>query len=291
MSFDLKDISSIFASMKPYKNISALLFIILLSFSSFSPLFGEIFHLKAPSVALSDSNRVIVATPADFNPDLRGGYPFIVMLHGWSGDETQWQDDSDLQNLCDTYQVLLVLPDGGYDGWWVDSEVTPDRNYDTHIHQEITIWMVRNFNGSKKASQHGVMGLSMGGFGAIVQVLKHPRSYAAAASLSGVMDITRHTENWHLTKALGLYEDDSVRWRSNNPLHLAEKPAKRYSPDMILFCGRDDFTFEENVEIARILEENGYKSVFREESGTHSHTFWKTHVESAIKFIHSKFNE
>ncbi|NQT61624.1 MAG: prolyl oligopeptidase family serine peptidase [Candidatus Marinimicrobia bacterium] len=275
--------------MKPFNNISACLIGIVLSLISFSPILGEILHLKTPSIALSDSNRVIVATPSQFDPQQKGGYPFIVMLHGWSGDETQWEDDSDLQMLCDAYNVLLVLPDGGYDGWWIDSEVSPGRNYDTHIHHEIKIWMVANFNGSMNPMNHGVMGLSMGGFGAISQALRYPDNYAAAASLSGVMDVTRHTENWHLTGALGLYADDPDRWNRNNPLHLAENKAPRQSPNMLLVCGRDDFTFKENQEMAKMLEDMGYKSVFREESGTHSHTFWKTHVESAIKFIVSHF--
>jgi len=280
-----------FGIMNSTYKISAPLIVLFLIVTTFSPVSGDILHLKTPSIALADSNRVIVATPSLFNPHRKGGYPFIVMLHGWSGDETQWEDDSDLQSLCDTFQILLVLPDGGYDGWWVDSEVSPGRNYATHILQEIKIWMVVNFNGSMDPANHGVMGLSMGGFGAITQVLKYPDNYAAAASLSGVMDVTRHTENWHLTGALGLYVDDPDRWKRNNPLHLAEKQAPRNSPNMLLLCGRDDFTFKENQEMAKLLELKGYKIVFREESGTHSHTFWKTHVESAIKFIVSHFSE
>jgi len=129
----------------------------------------------------------------------------------------------------------------------------------------------------------------VGGFGAISQVLKHPDSYAAAASLSGVMDITRHTENWHLTNALGLYSENPERWRGNNPLDLAEQKAPENSPDILLVCGRDDFTFEENQAMAKQLEDQGYPMVFREESGTHSHVFWQTHVESAIRFIVSHF--
>lgn len=256
---------------------------------SLSPALGKITHLKVPSTALADSNRVIVATPMDFDSNKGGGYPFIIMLHGWSGDETQWKDDSDLQYLCDTYKVLLVLPDGGYDGWWVDSGVTKGRNYDTHIREEIKTWMVEKFNGSRKKSNHGVMGLSMGGFGAFNQVLKYPREYAAGASLSGVMDITRHTDNWHIFKALGKYEDDPSRWEENNPLHLAENQAKWRSPEMLLICGRDDFAFKENQDIAAELKASGYEIIFREEAGTHSHDFWKTHVESAIKFIVSSF--
>jgi S-formylglutathione hydrolase FrmB len=276
--------------MKSYNQALSPLIIFLLIFTVSSSVSGEILHLKVPSVALSDSNRVIVATPAQFDSQKKGGYPFIVMLHGWSGDETQWENDSDLQSLCDTYQVLLVLPDGGYDGWWVDSEVSSGRNYATHLLQEIKIWMVVRFNGSIEHAQHGILGLSMGGFGAINQALKHPDTYAAAASLSGVMDITRHTENWHLTGALGLYADNPDRWKRHNPLHLAEKPSPGNSPYMLLVCGRDDFTFKENQEMAELLELNGYNIVFREEDGTHSHAFWKNHVESAIKFIVSHFS-
>lgn len=265
------------------------LIVVLLCIPSMTPIFAEILNLKVPSVALADSNRVILATPQDYDKTLKSGYPFIVMLHGWSGDETQWDNDADLQDLCDKYQVLLVLPDGGYDGWWMDSEVLPNRNYDTHIHQEIKIWMVENFNASKKASQHGVMGLSMGGFGAIYQVLKHPRSYAAAASLSGVLDITRHTKNWHLDKAFGKYDEAPERWTRNNPLHLAQGKAENDHPEMLLVCGIDDRMFQENVDIAKRFDQNGYRVVFRKEPGTHSHDFWRMHVESSIKFIHSKF--
>ncbi len=264
---------------------------ILLSLSLiFSTSYGKIQHLKVPSLALKDSNRVILATPSTFSFEKKDGYPFIVMLHGWSGDETQWKDDSDLQSLSDTYNIILVLPDGGYDGWWVDTDQTPGRNYDTHLQQEIKIWVVENFNGSKEPQRHGIMGLSMGGFGAINQALRYPEAYAAAASLSGVMDVTRHTNNWHLTKALGIYDDNSKRWERCNPLHLAQLKAPESSPALLLICGRDDFAFEENQDIEKRLYNSGYDITFKIEEGTHSHTFWKTHVGSAIDFIVAHFN-
>jgi len=286
-SFESAPQPDIFAGMKPINY--AFLVINLTLLATLSAARGEILHLKIPSTALSDSNRVVVATPQDYDPGRRGGYPLILMLHGWSGDETQWEDDSDLQYLCDTYDVLLVLPDGGYDGWWVDSEQLAGRNYDTHIRVELKDWMIQRFNASGRKGKHGIMGLSMGGFGAIGQALKYPREYAAAASLSGVMDITRHTDNWHIHKALGKYEAAPGHWEANNPLHLADKRAPWRSPELLLICGRDDFAFQENQDMAGKLEQKGYKIVFREEEGTHSHDFWKTHVESAIKFIVSEF--
>lgn len=248
-------------------------------------LHGEIHHLKLPSEALGDSNRVIVATPDAFNADARKRYPFIMMLHGWSGDETQWKDDSDLQALANQHDILLILPDGGYDGWWVDNIHRHGRNYETHLLHEIKRWTIKTFKGSRKSDQHGVMGLSMGGYGSMLQVLKHPKKYAAAASLSGVLDITVHTDNWKIASALGPYSENQSHWEANNPYHLAQDPPHRLAPDMIIICGRDDFAFEENVAISERLKANAYPVTFKPAPGTHSHDFWKTHVTEAIAFI------
>ncbi len=223
--------------------VSCLLLLPLLSF-------GEIYHLKMPSLALADSNRIIVATPTQFDANRKTTYPYIIMLHGWSGDETQWEADADLQFLADEHDILLVLPDGGYDGWWVDTEQTTGRNYETYLRLELPQWIEASYNASKKNSQRGIMGLSMGGFGALIQVLKHPGKYAAAASLSGVMDITRHPENWHLTKSLGLYSENQKGWKENNPLDLAQTRKWWHQPKILLICGSDDFTYAENQDLA-----------------------------------------
>ncbi len=273
-----------------YKIIVPRFFQIILGLSiALSSVFGKIYHVKAPSLALTDSNRVVVATPTDFDPAKKDGYPFIVMLHGYSGNETQWESDADLQMLSDTHNILLALPDGGYDGWWIDTDLLPGRDYETHIHQELKIWMVQNFNGSMKASQHGILGLSMGGYGAFVQALKHPDSYAAAASLSGVMDITRHPDSWGLKKSLGQYSDNTEKWKANNPLHLSQKVALKTSPALLLICGRDDFAFPENQAMAHQLDLLNYSAQFQEEDGAHTHTFWKTHIATAVEFIVSNF--
>jgi len=276
--------------MKPFGQIYTCRLLLLFLLTSVSVTFGEILHLKIPSAALSDSNRVIVATPTNYDENTKNTYPFIIMLHGWSGDETQWEDDSELQVLSDKYNVLLVLPDGGYDGWWVDTDLTPGRNYDTHIRQELKIWIINNFNGCGDPAHQGILGLSMGGYGSIMQALKYPGEYAAASSLSGIMDISRHPENWHMYAAFGPYTEDAVTWKLNNPIELLSLKKAKKTPPLQLICGRDDFAFPENQDMATKLNQLGYTVDFREEAGTHSHTFWKTHVETAVAFLVSNFS-
>jgi len=290
LGLDKASLNYIFRFMKNRLVRLASLWVVLLAILSTVPGFARVQHLKIPSLALADSNRVIVSTPVDFDAARSGGYPFIVMLHGWSGDENQWAADADLQVLSDQYDLLLILPDGGYDGWWLDTDRLLGRNYATHIHEELTIWVVERFNGSLEASQHGILGLSMGGFGAIYQALKFPRDYAAAASLSGVMDLTRHQKSWGISQALGPFEANQSVWQANNPLNLAQKPAPLHSPAILLICGRDDITFAENQALAHQFSLMDYPGSLQEEAGAHTHTFWKAHVNEAVAFIVKHFS-
>ncbi|MCF7823688.1 MAG: prolyl oligopeptidase family serine peptidase [Candidatus Marinimicrobia bacterium] len=275
-------------SVKHQRLVSQLVTLLLL-FCFLPKAQAEILHLKLPSHALIDSNRVIIATPNSFDVNRAKRYPFIFMLHGWSGDETQWEDDSDLQALCDKYDVLLVLPDGGYDGWWIDTDYLPGRNYDSHLRQELKPWIITIFNGSDISAEQGIMGLSMGGYGSILQALKHPEEYAAASSLSGIMDITRHPDKWGLKWTLGDFTDSPANWHSNNPIDLIRTQNTYTGPALQLICGREDFAFQENLDMAAQLDTLGYAIDFLEDTGTHSHKFWKSHVEIAIKFIVDQF--
>lgn len=250
---------------------------------------AEIYHLKMPSAALVDSNRIIVATPTTYNESQV--YPFIIMLHGWSGDETQWEDDADLQFLADEHNLLLILPDGGYDGWWLNTDLLPGRNYDTHIHKEVKEWIILYFNGSSNPADHGVMGLSMGGYGAFMQVFRHPGDYAAASALSGVMDLLPRTKKWGLKLSLGEYPQHKTNWELHNPVMVVDSLDPEQVPPLQLICGRDDFVFGENVEIVTKLKAGGFSVEFLEEEGKHSHDFWKAHVNTSIAFLVSHMGD
>jgi len=271
-------------NLNPIRRFAGLYLFGLLCISNAS---ARVQHLSMPTAALTDSNRVIVCTPIDFNPQKAGGYPFIIMLHGWSGDETQWEQDANLQYQSNRYGLLLILPDGGYDGWWLDASHQTGRDYATYLHEELPPWIETHFNGSSNSAHHGILGLSMGGFGTLLQVLHFPDDYAAAASLSGVMDITRHSQSWGIATALGPLDGNLKNWQANNPLTLASNPAPANSPAILLICGRDDITFAENQDMVRQLQVSGYPATLQEEAGAHTHIFWKTHVGEAVAFLAS----
>ncbi|MCF7800703.1 MAG: esterase family protein [Candidatus Marinimicrobia bacterium] len=246
---------------------------------------GDIHHVKVPTAVLADSNRTIIATPSTYDSQRPARYPVILMLHGWSGDETQWEDDADLQMLANRYDLLLVLPDGGYAGWWADSQTQPKRNYERHIVDELLPWLEQHYNATQSKNQRGLTGLSMGGYGSIALLLRNPDVFGAAASLSGITDIIAHGTQWGLLEAFGDQEVNAEYWRAHNPLTMIDDLRGRKIPPIFIICGAEDFAFQENLAMAELLNEKGAKFLALFPPGTHSHPFWKEYIGEAIRFI------
>lgn len=251
---------------------------------------GAIEHLKIPAPSLIDSNRTIIATPRTFDPHRTVRYPVILMLHGWSGDETQWEKDAPLQSLADRYDLILVLPDGGYDGWWSDSELRPDRDYETHIVKELLPYLEKNYNATHSKDQRGLTGLSMGGYGSVALLLRNQDVFCAAASLSGIMDIVAHGTQWGLQQTFGDQTTGLVHWQQHNPLDMIEKRSGRNLPPIFLICGSEDFAYQENEVAARRLDDKHADFMFLFPPGTHAHIFWRENIGEAVKFLALHFN-
>lgn len=274
--------------MLPIRNKSII--IILFTLIVFTlPTIAAIEHLKVPAPGLADSNRTIIATPTSFDVTRPERYPVILMLHGWSGDETQWEKDAPLQNIADKYNILLVLPDGGYDGWWSDSKFRPNRNYETHIVKELLPYLEKNYHATQSRDQRGLTGLSMGGYGSIALLLRNRDVFCAAASLSGIMDIVAHGTQWGLLQTFGDQSTDLPEWQANNPLDLIEQLPGRKLPPMFLICGSEDFAYQENRAMAEKLYDDGAAFLFLFPPGTHSHPFWQENIGEAVKFLMLNF--
>ena len=71
--------------------------------------------------------------------------------------------------------------------------------------------------------KRGVMGMSMGGHGSFVLALRHPGSFASVSSMSGVMDITRHPDQWKIRDVLGPMNANKALWQSYSAEDLMKR--------------------------------------------------------------------
>lgn len=100
-------------------------------------------------------------------------FPVMYLLHGYSDNHKTWIERTDVEELSDLYNVIIVTPDGGYDSWYFDSPFVPDYQYETFLSSELVNYIDSNFNTIKDRSGRAITGLSMGGHGALHTAIKH----------------------------------------------------------------------------------------------------------------------
>lgn len=158
-----------------------------------------------------------------------------MLLHGADDGPSSWTRETALVERCEDLDALVVLPDAGRVGFYTDWK-RADRSGSAprwegfHLDELPALLEARYRAGAIRV----VAGVSMGGYGAVVYAAKRPGMFAAAASYSGLLHITRCgmpsfvaamllREREHRHAPWGSPRRDRDRWLANDPYHLAER--------------------------------------------------------------------
>ncbi len=172
------------------------------------------------SRALGRETTYTVIMPAERQPDTR--YPVLYLLHGAYGSYRDWPEKTALLDYAAGRPLLIVCPDGGEFGWYVDSP--PNNNYETFLTQELIADVEARFPALPKREARGICGLSMGGHGALSLAAKHPELFCSASAMSGILCLTNHPGKWHLDDRFGpLNEQNDARWRAHSVADLVDR--------------------------------------------------------------------
>ncbi|RYD73325.1 MAG: esterase family protein, partial [Verrucomicrobiaceae bacterium] len=133
----------------------------------------------------------------------RTKYPALYLLHGLSDDHTIWLRRTSVERYAAERNLAVVMPAVARSFY---QDMVSGPQYWSFISEELPRLMESFFPISPERNDRFAAGLSMGGYGALRLGLLHPERYAAAASLSGALDMTRRAreagrEGSSLTKA------------------------------------------------------------------------------------------
>lgn len=238
--------------------------------------------------------------PNDFNddwqsPQKRAGQPMksLFLLHGYTGAAGNWVPE----RLATLYNFAIVMPNGE-NGFWVDGLATGHR-YGAFLGEELPGYIERTFRLSMRTEDTFIMGLSMGGFGALHAALAYPERFGKVAALSSALiihDKARIQPGFEDGFANYEYyrqcfgDLDGVETSRANPEVLVDEllSAGRALPEIFMACGTEDFLLENNRRFHRFLEERGVKHQYFESPGSHNDEFW---AEYAVKMVELMFGE
>ena len=105
----------------------------------------------------------------------------VYLLHGLMDNCTGWTRYTAVERYAREYNAALIIPEVQR-SFYTDMEM--GLNYFSYVLEEVPALCRRFFDFSEKREYNYIMGLSMGGYGALKCALTVPGQYAGCASFS-----------------------------------------------------------------------------------------------------------
>ena len=163
--------------------------------------------------------------------------PVVYLLHGGGGDYRDWSNFSDVTQFASS-GLLLVMPQGDY-SYYVNAADPPGNRYEDYIVQDLISDVESGFPVVKGREGRAIIGVSMGGFGAMKIALSHPDLFVFAGALSPAIDVARRRFSFRRvqqSRALGAIFGpwNSAARRSNDPFSIIQSVNAPAAPYLFL---------------------------------------------------------
>jgi putative tributyrin esterase len=215
-------------------------------------------------------------------------YATLYLLHGMSDDHTIWQRRTSIERYAAQYKLAVVMPAVGRSSY---TDMANGLRYFTYVTEELPVIARSLFPLSDKREDNFVAGLSMGGYGALKIAMTYPERYAAAASLSGALDMVALTQNknpaWRKEHRNIFGPVKSLPGGPNDLYALAAKLADSKWKDIPLYawCGTEDFLYSNNTTFRDRMQELGLNFLYEEGPGEHEWGAWDQMIQRVLKWI------
>ncbi len=215
----------------------------------------------------------------------------LFLLHGYTGCAENWVPEY----LAEKYNFAIVMPNGE-NSFWLDG-ISTGHQFCTFVGIELINYIRKTFGLAMNADETYIMGMSMGGFGALHTAFYYPERFGKLAALSSALIVH---EIAHMKEGGGnpvanyaYYHEcfgdlETVEESDNNPETLVKKLKNECKkiPEIYMSCGTEDFLLENNRAFHTFLESSGIEHLYVESSGGHDMAFWS---EYAVTFIEKMF--
>ncbi|MBQ1043062.1 esterase family protein [Micromonospora sp. C32] len=220
----------------------------------------------------------MAASGADGDP------PVLYLLHGLTDDDTAWTRQTSIERYVAALGLAVVMPQA-HRSFYCDE--AHGNRYWTFLSEELPEVCRSYFRLSDRREDTFVAGLSMGGYGAVKWALRRPERLAAAASLSGGLNVTRRRHHptrpvdpavWHT-----VWGDDPVP-ADDDTVGLLERSGDDL-PALYVACGTEDFLYEDNLRFLDVARERDVPVTVDFGPDDHDWAYWDARIQDVLAWL------
>jgi putative tributyrin esterase len=210
------------------------------------------------------------------------GPPVLYLLHGLSDDHTAWLRYTSIERYATAAGLAVVMPAVARSFYTDEAQ---GHAYWTYVADELPEIVSSFFRVSTRPERTYVAGLSMGGYGAVRLALARPRRYAAAASLSGALDIVRRADEPVRREEMHGRVFGGPPGPDEDLFALLERAQPDDVPPLHITCGADDRLVEDSQEFVRRAEARGLDVTSVFPPGDHEWGLWDRVIQDVIAWL------
>jgi putative tributyrin esterase len=213
-----------------------------------------------------------------------GAPPVLYMLHGLSDDDTIWLRRTSIERYVAPLGLAVVMPQV-HRSFYTDQ--AHGGRYWTFLSEELPTLVSDFFRVSDRREDTFVAGLSMGGYGAVKWALRQPERFAAAASLSGALDMASRSGRDDLDPGMmeAIFGGREVSGSDDDLLALLDRTDVGTAPRLYVACGTEDFLLDENQHFLDRARERGLPVTVDLGPGEHEWGYWDARIQDVLAWL------
>lgn len=251
---------------------------------------GTVSKVWYNSPTLGMNRRLSVYTPAGYEKgDKR--YPVFYLLHGMGGDENAWLELGRAAQILDNMiaegkaePMIVVMTNGnaalqaapgesslGFAPPTIQLPKTMEGSFETHF-PEVVNFIDSNYRTLADKKSRAIAGLSMGGFHSMHISKEYPDMFDYVGLFSAAIMPDKNVKS-------PIYDNLEQKLK----VQFDKKPALYW-----IAIGDKDFLFEANKEYRKMLDDKGYKYVYRESPDGHIWKNWRIYLTEFVPQLFKK---
>ena len=242
------------------------------------------------ALGLSTSMTVILPQPTTTQIGMTGDAgdeppPVLYLLHGLSDDDTIWVRRTSIERYAAPLGLAVVMPQV-HRSFYTDEAY--GGKYWTFVSEELPGLVDRFFRVSQAREDTFVAGLSMGGYGTLKLALRQPARFAAAASLSGALDVAalaRSPREGDPTLWKRVFGDRAAPGPQDDLFALLAQADVARLPALHVSCGTEDQLLAGNRRFVAACTAAGVPVTTSFGPGEHDWAYWDDRIQDVLAWL------